>query len=243
MGKAIFVIGTGTDVGKSALSLATLLWAQDQGLRTAYYKPIQCGTFAFGDTNQFITDAEWISVMLGQDQPTHVTYSLRMAASPHLAAERESIDIDLSKIRHDIDALASAYDLLIIESAGGAAVPLNRSGVTFTHLAAELSIPCLLACAPGLGTLHHTITTASYLELKGAPLLGFVFCHRAQVQKSEAEICIDNRKTLESLLKKKCYGELDFCPELTVGGKAFQAKAANWYEPISSAMSAWWHSL
>ena len=49
MGKTIFITGTGTDVGKTALSLALLLWAGARGLRTAYCKPVQCGGFPLGD--------------------------------------------------------------------------------------------------------------------------------------------------------------------------------------------------
>src|SRR5690348_2666690 len=118
MAKALFITGTGTDVGKTALSLAVLLWARNRGLRTAYHKPIQSGTYAFSGPSregrlpqegelpqantlpqpiglpQAIGDAEWIQTMAGGSSSgisTHVTYRLRMPASPHLAAEREGV--------------------------------------------------------------------------------------------------------------------------------------------------------
>ncbi len=126
----------------------------------------------------------------------------------------------------------------MVEGAGGAAVPVNRSGLSLASLAAELSLPCLIACAPGLGTLHHTLATCAYLETMGAPMAGFVFSHReAQIP----ETCADNRATLQALTGLPCFGELPFCRELTVGGKAFQARAASWYAPVAPALTAWWN--
>ena len=91
MGKTIFITGTGTDVGKTALSLALLLWARARGLRTAYCKPVQCGDFLYGEPPVKGGDADWIGSLAGGGTEAHVTYRLRLAASPHLAAEREGL--------------------------------------------------------------------------------------------------------------------------------------------------------
>src|SRR4051812_10617311 len=117
MGSALFITGTGTDVGKSALSLAVLLWAGRRGLRAAYFKPVQCGTFVFGDPAVQGGDAEWIHSLAGERVPVHVTYRLRMAASPHLAAEREGATLDVGRIRSEASALREGNDVLILEGA------------------------------------------------------------------------------------------------------------------------------
>src|SRR4051812_46132245 len=98
MGRSIFVTGTGTDIGKSALSLAILLWARQRGLKAAYYKPIQCGSFPFGPDSGDYTDATWIQTFIPESISTHVTYTFPSAVSPHLAAEREGQKIHLGNI-------------------------------------------------------------------------------------------------------------------------------------------------
>ena len=87
MGKTLFITGTGTDVGKTALSLALILWARNRGLRAAYFKPVQCGDSAFGEPALRGGDAEWIQALAGRDVRTQAGYRFRLAASPHLAAD------------------------------------------------------------------------------------------------------------------------------------------------------------
>ena len=178
MGKTLFITGTGTDVGKTALSLALVLWARRRGLGTAYFKPVQCGDFPFGEPAVRGGDAEWIRALAGTEVSTQEAYRFRLAASPHLAAEREGARIERSMLSARARALSADSDLLVVEGAGGAAVPLDREGATLAAWAADLGIPALIACAPGLGTLHHTLTTVAYLRGLGAPIAGFAFCHR-----------------------------------------------------------------
>ncbi|MDB5103299.1 MAG: dethiobiotin synthase [Fibrobacteres bacterium] len=267
MAKAIFITGTGTDVGKTALSLAVLLWARQKGLRAAYHKPIQSGTYAFGlppreggmpqasglpqagrlqqagglpqagKLPQAGGDAEWILAMAGGGISTHVTYRLRMPASPHLAAEAEGVTIDMGRIRGEIESLHSGHDLVVVEGSGGPAVPVNRQGATLAHLAAEMGLPSLLACSPGLGTLHHTLSTLAFLRTLSAPVAGFAFCHREAAPSALAE---DNRATLQSLTRLPWFGALPFSEPLARCEGPTPAEAAAWYAPLTPSLEAWW---
>lgn len=239
MPKALFITGTGTDVGKTALSLAVALWARGRGLRTAYLKPVQCGTFAFGTPPVQGGDADWIRALGGSGLRTQVTYRLRMAASPHLAAEREGAALDTGRIRAEVEALRAASDLLIVEGAGGAAVPLDRTGTSLAALAAELGLPALIACAPGLGTLHHTLSTLAYLKSLNAPVAGFAFCHR-EAEPSGPDLSDDNRATLASLTGLPFFGALRYSPSLARGVAQDPAEASAWRAPLAAALEAWW---
>ncbi len=235
MGRILFVTGTGTDVGKTALSLALLLLARGRGLRAAYLKPVQCGTFPFGDTPQEGGDADWIRALSGSEA-AYVTCKLRLAASPHLAAEREGLAIDPAVLRLDAEAKAAACDLLILEGAGGAAVPLDRSGTTLAHLARDLGAPALIACAPGLGTLHHTLSTAAWLREARVPMAGFAFCRRLPEANLLEE---DNRGTLADLLGIPFWGSLPYAPVLAKGAVLNGSEAAGLGAPLASALDAW----
>lgn len=235
MGRILFITGTGTDLGKTALSLAALSWARARGLRAAYLKPVQCGTYPFGDPPREGGDADWIRALSG-GAPAYVTCALRLAASPHLAAEREGVAVSLDSLRADAAAKAADADLLILEGAGGAAVPLDRRGTTLCSLARDLGAPALLACAPGLGTLHHTLSTAAYLREAGVALAGFALCRRsAEVDPLEE----DNRRTLSDLSGRPCLGVLPYAPALAAGRALPAGDLEALWSPLAAGLDAW----
>jgi dethiobiotin synthetase len=239
MGQALFITGTGTDIGKSALSLAVLLWAKAKGLEAVYMKPVQCGTFPFGNPPAPHGDAEWIAALAGEGTDTHVTYRFPSPVSPHLAAEKEDVVIESETIREDLENLREEFDLVVMEGAGGAAVPLDRQGNSLAILAAELEIPCLIACAPGLGTLHHTLATLAYLGALETPVAGFAFCHR---EAEIPEVHADNRRTLEQLTGLPCFGAVPFTAALAAGGALSPAEAALLSAPLAPALESWWNA-
>lgn len=235
-GKILFITGTGTDVGKSALSLAVLSWAKARGLGAAYCKPVQCGETEFGSPPRRGGDAEWLAHVSGAAWPAQVTYKLRMAASPHLAAEREGVAIDPARIRADLESLAGANDLVVCEGAGGAAVPLDRRGASLGGLAASMGIPALIAAAPGLGTLHHTLATLAWLRQAGAEAAGFAFCARAPEPEPLAG---DNRSTLEALSGLPCFGTVPWTPALAEGRPLSGVETAALWSQLAGALDAW----
>lgn len=236
MGKIIFITGTGTDVGKTALSLAVLSWAKARGLRAAYCKPVQCGETEFGDPPRKGGDADWLEYASGAAWPAKVTYRLRLAASPHLAAEREGIAIDPARIRAELAGLSSGHDLVVCEGAGGAAVPLDRKGSNLGGLAADMGIQALVACAPGLGTLHHTLSTLAWLRQAGAGVAGFAFCARSP---EPEPLAADNRSTLESLSGLPCFGTVPWSRALADGRALSPTEIEALWTPLAEALDAW----
>jgi dethiobiotin synthetase len=235
MGKSIFITGTGTDVGKTALSLAVLLWARGRGLSCAYYKPVQCGEYPGGD-------ADWIRARFPSSLETHVTYALRAAVSPHLAAEMEGVSIATDRIREDLRALRQRADLLVIEGAGGAAVPLDRRGISLASLAAEAGIPCLVAAAPGLGTLHHTLSTLAYLREVRAEPAGFAFCHvsaQPPAAAQPADLAGDNAVTLQLLSGLPFFGAVPYSPALEKATPLAPLEAEALCAPLRARLDAW----
>lgn len=239
MGRSLFITGTGTDVGKSALALAVLLWARGKGLDAAYIKPVQCGDFPFGMPPTPHGDADWIRALAPDPVDTRVTYRFPSPVSPHLAAERAGAAILPERIRADLEDLASDRDLLVIEGAGGAAVPLDRQGNSLAVLAAELEIPSLLACAPGLGTLHHTLASLAYLGALAAPVAGFAFCHR---EAAVPEVFADNVRTLAVITGLPCFGAVPYLPALAAGGPLSPEEALALSGPLAPSLDSWWNA-
>ncbi len=159
MRPAFVVTGTDTDVGKTVLAAALVA-----ALDGCYWKPVQCGLA--GET-----DAEIVRRLSGacEDRILPETYRLTTAASPHLAAERDGIEIDVGRL-----TVPQTPQPLLIEGAGGLMVPLTRRLLQI-ELFARWGLPVILCASTRLGTINHSLLSIEVLKRRGIPLLGIVF--------------------------------------------------------------------
>jgi dethiobiotin synthetase len=154
--KRIVVTGTGTAIGKTFVSCALLGLARSHGHPCLGLKPVESGAAdAMSDAGQ-LSRACGVSVQS--------LYSLRDPLSPHLAAEREGVTIEVGDARHWIRtheaqlreaASAARRDAIsVVELAGGLFSPLTLT-TTNLDLVAALD-PCnfVLVAPDRLGVLH-----------------------------------------------------------------------------------------
>ena len=175
MNVRIVVTGTDTGIGKTVFSAAL------SGALDAYYwKPVQAG-------RQPETDAETVR-RLGKVPAERIlpdVCDLTTPASPHLAAERGGIEIDLARLA---TLPATPGDApLVIEGAGGLMVPLTRRELQI-DLFARWGLPVVLVAATRLGTINHTLLSIEALKRRGIPLLGVAFVGEENAD-SERTIC------------------------------------------------------
>ena len=151
----LFVTGTDTGVGKSYV--AALLTV---GLEAAYWKPVQSGAD---------TDADWVRRVTGlpAERVLPETYRLRAPLSPHEAARREGVQIEMSRF------VLPVQKRLIVEGVGGVMVPLDDRHL-MVDLMVALGLPVLVVARSELGTINHTLLTLDQLRRRGCPLLGVV---------------------------------------------------------------------
>lgn len=163
--RGIFVTGTDTGVGKTAVS-AALLQRYRNSAPLCYWKPVQTGIEQDDDTREVRR--------LGADVGEFYELGLRLAnpVSPHLAAERAGISIV-------IDALLAMLPddeekcRWIVEGAGGALVPLNARDLMIDLIGA-LGAAVVVAARSGLGTINHTLLTLEALRWRSLPIAGVV---------------------------------------------------------------------
>ncbi len=210
MGRILCVTGTGTDIGKTAFSLALLLWAREKRLNAGYIKVVQCGS-RLPHSEPFQGDAEWINAAVPDNFECSALYNFTDAVSPHLAAERAGAWLDSEWILDRVDSASRRLDFLVVEGAGGVATPYSREGLSLADIAAQGEWPCLIVGSPDLGTLHHTRTTAHFLLAAGAQIAGFAM---SQTGPNSPNIYDDNRDLLSALLRIPFMGLLPFCPGL-----------------------------
>lgn len=210
MTQPIFITGTDTDVGKSTISAALCYALQQAGFAPSYYKPVLSGAY-YEDSQLKGGDAELIREVLSMENSAaapqspaaeiHSSYLFEEAVSPHLAAKRLGLSIDLKLLASEYARMAAANPYLVVEGAGGAACPLNLDSAasqvyTMADLMKSLNIPVVVVCRAALGTLHHTAATIAYLRQFDLCLKGLI------VNEAEDDfICEDNIAMLAAMTK------------------------------------------
>lgn len=78
------------------------------------------------------------------------------------------------------------YDTVVVEGAGGLAVPYTEDGLVVDAIVA-LRLPIVIVSRPNLGTINHTLLTIEYARRRGISILGFILCGMGQTGVGIAE--------------------------------------------------------
>jgi dethiobiotin synthase len=193
----IFVTGTDTDVGKTVVSAILVA-----GLEANYWKPVQSGV-AVSTNSAENSDSGWIRsiLQLTDDRINKERYVLNEPLSPHAAAKIDGVQIDLD----DFELPAPNERSLVVEGAGGVLVPLNDKHLML-DLIAKFSLPVVVVCRSGLGTINHTLLTLRALRDRGMTILGVVM---------NGPRNNSNREAIEHFGKVKVIAEVEPMPVLT----------------------------
>lgn len=168
-----FIIGTDTDVGKTYVS--SLLYNRLSDFDFHYFKPVQSGCY---EKNGILIapDVEAVCNFSNIDyKEDMVCYTLKEEVSPHLAAEKENIQIDIEKIKKHYLSLKTKFKNVIVEAAGGLYVPIVRDRFYIYDLIKTFNIPVILVCSTKVGSINHSMLTINTLKIMGINIQGLVF--------------------------------------------------------------------
>lgn len=210
----IFIAGTGTDVGKTVATAGVLRWLHRNdaaaGSATAMVmKPVQtgCEVDSAGRMRapdiDFVLRAAGVAADVYADEQTlaHIApYRFVPACSPHLAARMAGQRIEVEEILASARWLAGRYRRLVVEGAGGLAVPLNESQ-TMLDLACAMGMPVLLVGHSGLGTINHVLLSLEAIRRSGCAVLGVILNDTRPVAEAERYIHEDNANAVASFGK------------------------------------------
>ena len=179
MGKALFITGTGTDIGKTYVTGLIVKKLHDAGLRAGYYKAALSGAETLADGTLLPGDALHVAQIAGlAAEDASVSYIYRDAVSPHLAAQIENRPMDFDKVEQDFKQAQERTDYLTVEGSGGIICPLrwdDEEHVVLDDLILRLGLSALVVADAGLGTINAAVLTAEHLRMRGIPLKGFIF--------------------------------------------------------------------
>jgi len=159
MKQTYFITGIGTEVGKTVVSAIVT-----QALEADYWKPVQAGELDTSDTMK-------VQSLIDNDSSKFhpEAYRLNHPMSPHAAAERDGVDLDISSFE-----IPKTDNHLVIEGAGGLLVPLNKKD-TILDLIDILKCEVILVSRHYLGSINHTLMSIELLKQRNIPIKGILF--------------------------------------------------------------------
>ena len=169
----IFIIGIGTDVGKTVASAIVT-----EALEADYWKPIQAGDLDHSDSHK-------VRALVSNDKSVFHpnAYALNTPASPHLAAAKDGVRIDINKIVE-----TKVENHLVIEGAGGILVPLNETECVVDLIQKDHKV--IVVSRHYLGSINHTLLTIEALQNSKIKVAGIIFSG-------------DENKATEAIILKK----------------------------------------
>ena len=172
--RGVFITGTDTEVGKTFVATALVRSLAAAGLRIGVMKPVAAGADV---TPEGLRNPDALALMAAANvQAPYETvnpYCLSLPASPHIAAAKAGIRIEMDPIVRAFDELARGADLVVAEGAGGWMTPLNDTD-TMADLAVALDLPVILVVGLRLGCLNHALLTAQAIEARGLRFAGWI---------------------------------------------------------------------
>lgn len=195
----IFITGTGTDVGKSYATGWLAHELNNICISCITQKFIQTGNQGRSE------DIELHRKIMGRgllnedlDQTTFPEV-FSYPCSPDLAARIDKREIDFNKILNATNRLEEAFDVVLIEGAGGIMVPLKDFYLTADYIR-DQKLPAIVVISGELGSINHALLTLNAVKDYNIPLLGVIYNPFFDKDKI---ICEDTRRFLKEWINVK----------------------------------------
>lgn len=177
MAKGLYIVGTGTDIGKTYVTALLIKTLRQAGYDVGYYKPAISGaaSVAASDAGYVNTTAQ-----IGEDEDMLLSYRYDHAVSPHLAARWEGRPVEKDVIIRAWQRVCQAYPYVTVEGSGGIICPIRHDGQAIYYLEdiiRWLRIPSVIVSHAGLGSINAAVLTAYYMQTKKLPVQGFILNH------------------------------------------------------------------
>ncbi|RUM29038.1 MAG: dethiobiotin synthase [Aquifex sp.] len=163
----VLITGTDTGIGKTFITYNLAKALKEKGYNVGCYKPVETYVKDIPEDGNLLAKATGQSV----DEVVPVRFSLPLA--PYAATIEEKRDFSLDELRTHFEGLTKKYEILLVESAGGIAVPIKKN-YTYADLAKDWNLKVFIVARAGLGTLNHTYLTWYYAKNNGLEVIGIV---------------------------------------------------------------------
>jgi len=173
---ALFVTATGTDIGKTFVTMGLIRHLRGAGRTVAAIKPVVSG---FEPASWQASDPALLLAALGRpvtlEEAAAVSpWRFKAPLSPHMAARCEGRTIAfLEVVEFCRRAMAARRGVLLIEGIGGVMVPFDERH-TVLDLMSMLRIPIVLVAGSYVGTISHTLTALEVVARRNLDIAAVV---------------------------------------------------------------------
>ncbi len=207
MSRALFVTGTGTDIGKTYVTGLLVKKLVDAGKKAAYYKAAMSGNERREDGSLIPGDACFVKQMSGITQPIEemCPYVYEHAYSPHLASRIEGNPVQMKEVKAGYRKVCQKYEYVTVEGSGGILCPIcfDEARIQLEDVVKELKLSSILIADAGLGTINSVVLTAEYMKAHQLPLKGIIYnhYHAGNVMEEDNIIMCEHMTGLPTLAK------------------------------------------
>ena len=169
MTPGLFITGTHTGVGKTAISAAILRLLAEEGVRAVGLKPLASGSRrAAPDDPLRNSDALELQAAATVALPYESVnpWCFEPAIAPHIAAEEAGQVTTLDSLIEWYQRVTAGADLALVEGAGGWRTPLRPEGF-LSDFPEALGLDVILVVGLTLGCLNHARLTAEAIQAAG----------------------------------------------------------------------------
>ncbi len=153
-----FISGSGTGVGKTFFSALLAKHFHEQGRDVSYIKPVQTG-YPADDDAAYVKKVSGIS-------KARTLFTAEPPLAPCLCFERFPFEEAVSAVNEDDS------EVLIVEGAGGIAVPLDYTRMTW-EIPARCGLGVIIVIPDRLGCVNEALLNHSFISQKGIKFSGF----------------------------------------------------------------------
>ena len=181
----LFITGTDTGVGKTAVAVAITKATCSTGKRVGVYKPVASGVVFDGRS-----DIEQLWEAAGKPLSLHTVcpQSFEAAIAPVQAALMSGKQVDETLLRDGILPWLTCSDFLVVEGTGGLFSPLGRHSLN-SDVARDLRFPLIIVDDARLGMIGRTLATVRAAQAEGLPIHEVVISHTGALSGSLNDPC------------------------------------------------------
>jgi len=161
----LFITGTDTDVGKTAVAVAIVRGLVATGRRVGVVKPVASGLGCVDDP-QGDPVRLWEAAGRPLTPAAVCPQAFTAAIAPPQAAKAEGRRVDEHLLRAAITTWRDACEILVVEGAGGLCSPLGDETLGI-DLACDAGFPLVIVDAARLGAIGRTLTTVRAARAEG----------------------------------------------------------------------------
>jgi dethiobiotin synthetase len=176
---AIFVTGTGTDVGKTFVTVGLIRYLRAAGRAADAIKPVVSG---FDAEDPASSDPAILLEALGRpaaELDRICRWRFAASLAPAMAARKEGHPVEFNAlVDFSRRAVVGHRDMMFIEGVGGIMVPLDETHTVIDWMTA-LRLPLLLVAGSYVGTISHTLTALQVLARRNLDVAAVVVSESA----------------------------------------------------------------